>query len=214
MACLDDARAARLSVRLARSQVSAAVRLVPLGQTAAQRMLAAARWHDPAAARARPTLADDEIGSFAPASPSPARCTKHSTADYFDRESVMIMSISQVFASASAGPSVRARPRSSMRCASAARALQIAVGHQRHLHQGRRGVPGAQPARSRPSASSASRPAAARTPRSAKTRRSTSRPSTRLMRALPRARSDHRRERRRQPRRDVQPRARPTSRST
>ena len=50
--------------------------------------------------------------------------------------------------------------------------------HQRHLHRGGRAVPRAQRGAARPSASSAWRPAAARTRRSARTPRSTSRRST------------------------------------
>ena len=54
------------------------------------------------------------------------------------------------------------------------RRLRHRRDHQRHLHQGRRGVPDPRRARCRRSASWASRPAAARTPRSARTHRSTS----------------------------------------
>jgi urease accessory protein len=62
-----DAAAAGLLWTYAEHQVAAAVKLVPLGQTAGQRMLAALGTLIPAAVQDGWHLSDDEIGSTAPA---------------------------------------------------------------------------------------------------------------------------------------------------
>ena len=90
-------------------------------------------------------------------------------------------------ASASAGRSAAARPRWSPRCAGAARRAVARRRDQRHLHHRGRRVPAPRTACCPTSGSARSRPAAARTPRSATTSPPTSTPSRTSRRASARS---------------------------
>ena len=96
---------------------SAAVRLVPLGQSAGQRLLAAAGDEIPAAVERARDLADDELAATAPGQAIAQRAARdalHPAVPLMTRA----MTDATACASASAAPSARARPRWSTRCAS------------------------------------------------------------------------------------------------
>ena len=67
-------------------QVAAAVKLIPLGQTAGQRLLLGLGAMIPAAVRAGCALADEDLGGRRPASASRAPGTRPSTRGCFDRK--------------------------------------------------------------------------------------------------------------------------------
>jgi len=67
-------------------QVAAAVKLIPLGQTAGQRLLLGLSAMIPAAVRAGCALADEDLGGLRPASASRAPDTRPSTRGCFDHK--------------------------------------------------------------------------------------------------------------------------------
>ena len=157
------------------AQVAAAVKLVPLGQTAGQRMLLALGARDPGSRRARAAACrDDEIGASLPglAIASALHETQYTPA-CSDREEVnRVMQSQHLCASASAAPSAPARRALvDALCKQMRERYHIAVVTNDIYTQGGRAVPDARAGARRRTASSASRPAAARTRRSARTRR-------------------------------------------
>jgi hypothetical protein len=188
--------------------VLAAVKCVPLGQTDGQRLLLALGDRIAPIVAARDRMDDDDLANFAPG--LAILSARHET------------QYSRIFRSMRAlplrvgigGPVGSGKTALTLALCKALRdKYDIAAGHQRHLHRGGRALPRDERRRSRPDRILGVRPAAARTPRSARTPPSTSRRSSGLHSAS-RSRSVLHRVGRRQPRRRPSAPSSPTSRST